>query len=134
MRFHGDTIKTGDIYDAAKASRVTVVRAGMHNSRSRAQAFDIGLEGESRRSTMAGTGKAATWDQWGVFIDCLFMADDTLTIPRVYVDRAQFDYRTSDRFEDGEFPVDAHGDHTFRYDHTFKHHKCTKCTAAPRWQ
>jgi hypothetical protein len=134
MRIHTNEVLSGDIYDAAKAARVTVVRAGLHNSRIRDHAWDIALEGESRRATMAGTGKAATWDQWGVFLDYLFMEDDDLTIPRVYPTRYDFDARTAYRFEDAEFPVDYHGDHTFRYSGIPCEQQCTKCSARTRWE
>lgn len=132
MRIHGSHIKTGDIYAAAELARVTLDKTTMHNSRSRGQAFDITLSGESRRHQNGGPNKAATWDQWGVFLAYLFEHDTTLTIPRVYEDVDQFNYRTDFRFEDG-WPNDAHGDHTFRYSGTPRQQECSKCTAVTMW-
>ena len=141
MRIHGDHIMTGDIYAAAELARVTLDRTTMHNSRSRGQAFDITLTGESKRRPNGGTvnrlvhnpdAYAATWDQWGVFLAYLFEHDTTLTIPRVYEDVDQFNHKTDFRFEDG-WPNDAHGDHTFRYSGTPRQQECSKCTAVTIW-
>lgn len=128
-----------DIRSAADAVGADLVRNSMHGSRKRAQAFDVYLEGTSRRrpnggSSGAGSGYAATWDQWGMFLDRLFMADDTLTIPRAYEDRGDFDYRTSYRFTDGDVPEDMHGDHTFRFQGVPYCQTCLKCNATVRWQ
>lgn len=133
MRIHGSHIMTGDIYAAAEVARVTLDRNTMHNSRIRGQAFDITLQGESRRHQNGGDGNAATWDQWGVFLNYLFERDTTLTIPRVYENANDFFYKTDGRFEEG-WPEDAHGDHTFRYAGTPYTQACNKCTAMQRWQ
>lgn len=132
MRIHGNTLTTADVRKAAEVARVTLDRFTEHGSRARVRAFDITLQGESRRHQNGGSGKAATWDQWGVFIAALFDADDTVTIPRAYVDRYQFDARTNWRFEDG-WPEDAHGDHRFEYAGIPMTQGCNKCSATYSW-
>lgn len=134
MRIHTETVFSGDIYDAARVARVTVERAGLHNSRSRDHAWDIALTGESKRRPNFGKypGEyAATWDQWGVFISALFKKDPDLTIPQAYATVEDFHRQTANRFQDG-WPADAHGDHTFVYDETLGYQKCTKCSATSR--
>lgn len=137
MRIHTDTILSGDLYDAARIARVTIERAGLHNSKSRDHAWDIALSGESRRRPMGGSTEhfAATWDQWGVFLSVLFDRDANLTIPRVYDDFVMFDYKTKCRFVNrGVWPADAHGDHTFRFAGIPCQQTCTKCSATTQWK
>lgn len=135
MRIHTDTLTSSDIHAAALTARVTLDRFSGHKSKSRDHAFDITLRGESKRHQNGGDGKAATWDQWGVFLGILFSKDDSVTIPRAYVDGAQFDFRTDYRFDPaGEFPVDAHGDHRFEYAGVPYTQTCKNCTATTRWQ
>lgn len=127
MRFHANNLTMTDVATAAARAGVTFT-ISTHGSRSRRAAYEIALQGDSNRSNASNTGKAATWDQWGVFIDMLFEADDSLTIPRAYENRFQFDFRTSYRFEDGEVPTDMHGDHKFEFIAPFMF-QCTKCSA-----
>lgn len=104
MRIHSDHITTGDIYTAARFARVDVVDLGEHGSRKRDHAFDVKLEGESRRRPNGGasgrdyaSGYAATWDQWGVFLAILFDIDPGMVTP-YYGDRSEFQHRTAERF------------------------------------
>lgn len=113
MRIHTDTLTESDIYKAAWFARVDVVKLTRHGSKSRDHAYDVKLEGESRRrpnggasGVSYGSGYAATWDQWGVFLSVLFDLDngDTfdpsapMTIPAAYADRDGFHERTGNRF------------------------------------
>lgn len=105
MRIHSDHITTGDIYTAARFARVDVVDLAEHGSRKRDHAFNVKLEGESRRRPNGGasgrdyaSGYAATWDQWGVFLAILFDIDPGMWTP--YDDgRDAFRRRTFGRFE-----------------------------------
>lgn len=135
MRIHTNTLTNSDVHRAAATARVTLDRFTSHGSRSRARAFDITLQGESSRHQNGGDGKAATWDQWGVFLSILFAADEDLTIPRIYEDVEQFDFRTMRRFDaPGVFPSDSHGDHRFEYAGVPYMQSCKHCTASQRWQ
>src|SRR6478609_11159459 len=121
MRLHADTLTASDIYNAARIARADV-EVTRHNSRSRGHAFNVTLTGESRYTTNtgsygAGRDRAATWDQWGVFLSVLFDKDPTLASP-YYENRAVFDRFPANRFnpdgndrgdEAGYWPADAHG-------------------------
>ena len=143
MRIHANTLTSSKIYEAARIARVTVEHLTEHGSRKRAHAFEVKLSGESRRrpnnNGAHGDVFAATWDQWGVFLACLFDADDSIIIPTAYEDRDQFQYRTDARFVkigggwENYWPNDAHGDHTFRYAGIPYTQGCTKCSAVQRW-
>ena len=135
MRIHTDTLTASNVQTAATTARVTLDRFTEHKSKSRDHAFDITLQGESKRHQNGGTGKAATWDQWGVFLAVLFDMDDSLSIPRAYAHDSDFHYKTANRFAAiGHFPHDAHGDHKFEYVGTPYSQTCKKCTATVRWQ
>lgn len=153
MRIHSDVLKFSDIHDAARIARVDVVKLSDHGSRRRSQAFDVKLEGESRRrpnggSSGAGSGYAATWDQWGVFLAVLFERDPEMLTP-YYTDAENFADRTADRFGAPEvvmgsggyreefkaygWPEDAHGDHKFEYAGQPRVFECRKCSATQRY-
>lgn len=146
MRIHSNTLTSKDVYDAARVARATVETLSEHGSRKRAHAFEVKLSGESRRrpnnNGAHGDVFAATWDQWGVFLACLFDADNSITIPTAYEDLNVFHYQTGNRFNpdrndrgeaSGYWPADAHGDHTFRYAGIPRTRACTKCSASHRW-
>lgn len=132
MRIH-TTANYTDVRNAAEKAGVAVVKCDLHGSRSRPRAFEIKLEGASRRRPNFGAsdGYAATWDQWGVFLGFLFDLDPEMTC-WAYKGSAEFHYATMGRFEDG-WPSDAHGDHTFRYQGVSCVQSCTKCTASQTW-
>lgn len=151
MRIHTDVLTRDDIIDAAKYARVDLATFTDHGSKSRARAFNVKLEGESRRrpnggASGAGSGYAATWDQWGVFLAVLFDKDPRMVTP-YYSNKRDFNYQTLDRFQprgtwtdDGErdgvtfWPRDAHGDHKFEFSGIPYRHDCTKCSASKRWR
>jgi hypothetical protein len=89
---------------AARFARADVVKLERHGSRSRDHAFDVKLEGESRRRPNGGSsgveygsGYAATWDQWGVFLAVLFDLDPNALTP-YDSGREAFTARTHERF------------------------------------
>jgi len=133
MRIHTDKLTTGDFYDAAKVAGVTISSNSMHNSRSRDHAFDFSLRGSSARYPMGGndgTGKSATWDEWGVFLAHLFSIDPDARVANVYEGKESFDYKTFARFDNGK-PSDMHGDHRWDYHAPFTQ-ACGKCSAKSR--
>ena len=104
MRIHTDTLTMSDVYVAARFARADVVDFTEHGSRSRDHAFNVKLEGESRRHPNGGasgrdyaSGYAATWDQWGVFLSVLFDLDPTAHTPHDK-GREAFTARTGERF------------------------------------
>jgi len=137
MRIHSDTLTRRDLWDAATIARVEFDRFDDKGSRSRDHAFDVTLEGESRRRpNNRGNHNgafAATWDQWGVFLAVLFSRDPGMVAP-YYADHDEFNERTNHRFAvAGFWPADAHGDHHFQFDGVPFEQECTKCTAIRRW-
>lgn len=136
MRIHSDTLTDADLYRAAEEARVTLVDMTRKGSRQRDHAFNVVLRGESNRAPNFGNGspmghgkRAATWDQWGVFLAALFDLDPDMLTP-YYRNAEDFHYQTSHRFAGG-WPTDAHGDHTFEWiaPRVFG---CTKCSAVKR--
>lgn len=129
-----------DVCKAAQTARVDLINSDEHDSRSAEHAFEIKLEGESRRrpnggSSGAGSGYAATWDQWGVFLAHLFAIDPS-THCWAYKNQADFNFKTNFRFaalNGSDWPVDSHGDHKFEYSGTPFEHKCKKCSAVVRY-
>jgi hypothetical protein len=102
MRIHcSNDVTTSTIYAAARHARVDVTITE-HGSRSRDHAFDVKLEGESRRrpnggASGAGSGYAATWDQWGVFLGFIFDVDPDAKC-WAYDGRSDFARKTRYRF------------------------------------
>lgn len=136
MRIYSNILEEDDIRDAAREARVSFTRYGEGRSRSHARVFDVILTGESSRYQNGGPDKAATWDQWGVFLGYLYRLDESMvcgTVKRpVYRDLSDFDFKTDSRFDREGFPPDAHGDHTFRWQGVPYTQQCTKCTAVTR--
>jgi hypothetical protein len=131
MRIHANTLTRLQVCEAARIARVDFGRLTGHGSRKRDHAFDVTLTGESRRRPNSGAGGsgdeyAATWDQWGVFLAVLFHADDSVTTGP-YADAEAFGRATF-------WPVDAHGDHTFRWAGVPFQQSCTKCSARFTWE
>ena len=135
MRIHVSRNVSADaIHDAIRAAGAHAEVLSEHGSRKRDHAFEVKLTGNSNRRPNGGTygardAYAATWDQWGVFINAVFDADPDATMT-YYTDAADFHYRTGARFAEG-WPADAHGDHTFRYI-VGRGISCTKCSATQR--
>ena len=104
MRIHGNMITEATIRDAARERGVMVTGLSRHGLRKRARSLGVTLEGSSPRcpnggASGAGTGYAATWDEWGIFLAALFRADDSLTIPRAYEDAEHFGWSTCYRYD-----------------------------------
>jgi hypothetical protein len=100
MRIHSSALDTLEIRKAARAADVQFTRFNLHGSRSREQAFEVILTGNSPRNQNGGSDKAATWDQWGHFLNTLFTLDPDMVTP--YYDNAEhFHWATGNRYADG---------------------------------
>jgi len=86
MFIHSDILTEQDIRDAVPSTcylaghydqRDGVTWASIHvaNSRSRAKRFSVRLSGSNKRTTRNLPDKAATWDEWGIFIAAVFKLD-----------------------------------------------------------
>lgn len=143
MRIHSSVLSSEDIYAAAKLAGVGLHRMAPHGSRSRSRSFDVILEGDGKSSGNSGRWgasgdyRAATWDQWGVFLGEVFRRDPAAMVPRVYLSADHFNWATADRFRKAETPADTHVRHRWNYDgtspmgyYTVQH--CQKCSAVTR--
>jgi len=89
MRLHSDIITRDDIYEATQEAGKNVVFAEVteHGSRARRRAFEVKLTGTSSRRPNSGKhgagdldDRAATWDEWGMFLADLFGADPDMIV------------------------------------------------------
>ena len=144
MRIHSDTLLMGDLYDAVRAHGMTgvyMLTLDQHGSRKRKRAFEVKLEGSSPYATNPGTAKwvdrgqdrprAATWDEWGIFIQALFEKDASAIIGD-YHDDATFAYRTFGRFETLQH-ADQCRVHRWKWEPERAYSECSKCGAKTRW-
>lgn len=98
MRLHSNFLETSDFYRAARTAGVSFTRFETKGSRKRDRAFDVILTGTSpRNQNFGGEDKAATWDEWGVFLGVLFGIDPEAVTP-YYSCGADFHWQTGNRF------------------------------------
>lgn len=87
---------------------IHALEANEHRSQTHPRAFEIKLSGDSTRGPnsgqygMDGYGKAATWDQWGLFLSALFEADPEMRVGGaahpIYADAEHFHWITANRY------------------------------------
>lgn len=102
MIIHSDKLTRDDFYSAAKASGVEIVDVVSKGSRSRKGAFNFAISGSGRHGGQWGTQdyKAATWDEWGIFLAKLFAIDpESHTGKYGYLSAEHFDWMTGYRFQ-----------------------------------
>lgn len=103
MRIH-TSLTLLDIEAAARRAGVQLERCTQHRSRKAARAFDVILSGSaSTRWRNSGTHgasdyKAATWDEWGIFLDVLFRRDPN-TWCYAYSCQDHFQWSTGNRYD-----------------------------------
>lgn len=104
MRIHTDTLTYDDVLQAAYNTQgVYLSDLAEHGSRSRHHAFNVKLGGNSGRwvnSGQYGRGdhKAATWDQWGIFLAALYDKDPNMLAGGMYTSRDNFHERTERKY------------------------------------
>ncbi|AEQ21049.1 hypothetical protein E3_1330 [Rhodococcus phage E3] len=104
MRIHTN-LDHGDLADAARHAGVIIARSSQHGSRSRERAFEVTLSGSGRTGSRwansgsygASSSKAATWDEWGIFLAELFRRDPELKT-KEYPSLDAFEWVTVNRF------------------------------------
>lgn len=102
MRIHSDTLGYLDLRIAAERANVHMFEGEEHGSRKRARAFEVSLSGSSKYAAQRDTSyKAATWDEWGIFLDTLYQ-DDPQMIAGQYKSRHDFIAQTQDAVERNE--------------------------------
>lgn len=121
---HGDVheYRARSAKKRAGITRIHNVELTEHRSQTHARAFEIKLSGDSTRGPnsrqygMDGYGKAATWDQWGLFLSALYEVDPSARVggakSPIYADAEHFHWTTANRYRgaqdnDGAHRVDA---------------------------
>jgi len=109
VKIHTNVLTWRAVHDATRAAGMQGVyleRCDERGSRTRARSFDVTLRGNSTRRPNPGTGRdrlegehAATWDEWGMFIEALYVADPDALVGD-YGPRHVFDAATRLRFEE----------------------------------
>lgn len=116
MKIHTDTLTKAHLIRAAADLHRVRADAIERGSRRRARAFDVTLSAmprPGRRTRNSGNQgaapeSAATWDEWGMFIDTLFRIDEHAVIGP-YGGYADFRYQTGGRYDTRDFmPCDQH--------------------------
>ncbi len=109
MKIYSDTIGYGDIIQAlARIERVCIDESGIRTFQGRdgRNGFELFLKGYGERHVRARNfgkdGKAATWDDWGIFITRLFRIDRDAKIGQ-YDGKDDFIEQTS-QYQQGRAP------------------------------
>jgi len=98
MRFHtSSTVDSSVIDNAATVAGVTLETATEHRSRTHDKAWEIKLSGNSSRMSNGNDYRAATFDEWGVFIEMLYRTDPLMST-RDYFDYHHFVWTFGDRY------------------------------------
>ena len=137
MRIHSDNLNSQDFHNAIHASGMTGVHMDVFfstGSRRREVGYEVKLVGTSNRPPMGGSmhdEKAATWDEWGMFLAALFDADpDMLAGPSgrpAYDGKGNFHEATGHRYLTLT-AADQHRNHKWLNDGKGGTY-CTKCPA-----
>lgn len=106
MRLHSDVLSRDDLY--AALPKGVAANVSEHGSRKRARAFEVTLyvyakdDLHRRFGNSGGYGNsedvAATWDEWGVWMDRLYEIDPAAIIG-YYKDSADFIAQTKHHYE-----------------------------------
>ncbi len=98
MRIHTNLLQR-DLDAAAEVAGVGLDRRTEHRSSKRVRAFVVILSGNSPHRQRGGENFAATWDQWGIFLEYLWAGDPAMTCA-AYPDHATFVHATGHRYDD----------------------------------
>jgi hypothetical protein len=132
MRIHTSTCK-GKFIEAAAFAGVTLELLEHHGSRSHLQAFEVILSGSNSRymnSPHYADRHAATWDEWGIFLNYIYNYDSQMKTA-AYNHRLDFHWQTNDRFRDLT-RNEQHRTHRWYYVAWSGEHRCEICSARRR--
>lgn len=138
MRIHTNDLVMSDVIKAATLAEATIAEINEHRSKTHTRAFEVKLRGNSARYPQAGRdssdARAATWDQWGLFLGFLFAWDWTIkTLP--YPNVGEFHLATDWRFDTpGMFSDPLNHDHRWEYIGVPRMNECRTCGAVRRWE
>ena len=125
MKVHSDVLTEGGIRESVYAAGMTgveIVSLSVGGSRKRKNRFEVKLSGNSPYRTADGNHKAATWDEWGMFIEQLFCLDEDAIVGD-YKDYATFQMVTEARFST-LYAGDQHLRHKWEYNRWMDGHEC----------
>jgi hypothetical protein len=138
MKIHSNILQRRDFHKAAFEAGVTVIELEVQGSRSRSHAFHFSLTGSSPFNRGFGAeGKAATWDEWGIFLAELFVIDPNAHCGKnSYQSEDHFNWVTGNRFK-SLVPNDQHTRHRWGLGQpsasgTYSVAQC-ECGAIHRW-
>jgi hypothetical protein len=118
---------------AARTAGVRFERFEQSGSRTHPRKFDVLLSGSSgRRANFGGDFEAASWDEWGIFLNLIFRADPDARAGEYYQAREHFRWATGHRF-DTLTPADQHRNHRWRSHPTLPGQQGCRCGAVRRW-
>lgn len=104
MKIHSNVLTREDIIHAARnIAHCDITDLSERGSRSHKNRWDIKLSGDSLYNQNFGDSKAATWDQWGIFLAYLFRLDPTVKTD-MYSDVNNFHWITGERFISLTYP------------------------------
>lgn len=142
MKIHTDHLTSAEVYAATKAGGMKGVYAECVTlgSRSRKRGLVVHLTGNSTRRPNGGNrganknsdGYAATWDEWGIFLNYLFKMDPDAIAAGAYEGRDEFLLKTDWRFTDLTAD-EACPNHKWEYAGVPREHICKKCEAVRRF-
>lgn len=140
MQLHTDLLTDADMRNAARAAHVDFIRCEEAGSRTRTRRFDFILEGyASNRRPNWGTGDrdthdgyAATWDEWGIFLNFLLQRDPEAHCGKhSYLGLEHFKHQTGGRYDDLTH-TEQHINHNWKWDSTNNQSQCP-CGAVRRY-
>ena len=136
MKIHSSVLTAQDIHAATRAANMTGVNVfdlDTRGSRSRARSFLVKLSGTSNHRIAMGGAQAATWDEWGMFINALFLTDPDAKVGQ-YPTFEAFRESTCARFDDLTAD-DQHKNHTWEPVEGQRRNRCTneECEAEFIW-
>lgn len=149
MKIHSNILTRQDFQDAARKAGAGVYLVDFETcgSRSRIRAFKFTLTGNSSHWRNGGTyganhdDRAATWDEWGMFLAHLFDVDPQAHCGKnSYLSAEHFHWSTSDRFR-ALTPPYQHARHRWQptpvvgssQERGYYESQCTECEALHRY-
>lgn len=137
MRIHLNAdLSVSDLAKAAAPAEIAET-VTTHQSRRAHHAVDVYLSGSSGRRARMGRAdyRAATWDEWGVFLSAVFTLDPTAQTGD-YHSPEHFHWATGYRFRTPHLPENTHRQHRFTRDTaatgTYEVLTCDTCDAIMR--
>jgi hypothetical protein len=129
VRIHTSVLSGVDLEIAARRANVFFTRSTKHGSRKRDYAYDVILSGNSPFNQNGGNAKAATWDQWGIFLAELYKRDPDM-ITNAYPDVDTFHYATAHRFH---YLTIEHQHIRHKWENCGPYHSACECGAENYW-